>query len=271
MTGALLEARGLTAGYGQLAAIRDFDLALYGGEIVAVLGPNGAGKTTALLALAGALRPFKGTIIWRGRPSRSPLHVRARNGLSLVMEERSLTRSLSVLDNLRLGGANMKEAFRLFPQLESLSRRSVGLLSGGEQQMLAVARALSRRPAVLLVDELSLGLAPLLADHLAEALRRAADSGVAIVLVEQGLDRALRVSDRYLFLHQGRITLSGMSKDHYEDDQELRAAFFGLTDQPGSPNRPSVPTTADGAIRQSGSASESSDGLRSGFGPSRRA
>ena len=166
-----LEARGLSAGYGDLAAVRDLDLALHTGEIIAIFGPNGAGKTTTLLTLAGALPPLKGDVLWRGQRTTRPLHRRVRDGMGFVPEERSVVSSLSTLDNLRLGLGTVEDALRLFPQLEPLLNRPAGLLSGGEQQMLTLGRALALLPAALLVDELSLGLAPVVVEHLLDTLR----------------------------------------------------------------------------------------------------
>ena len=208
----VLEARQLTAGYGELAAVRDVDLSLERGEIVAMLGPNGAGKTTTLLALAGVLRPLSGEVIWQGRRTRAPLHRRARAGLAFVPEQRSVLMRMSTRDNLRLGRGGVEHALELFPELEPLLGRRAGLLSGGEQQILTLARALASRPAALLVDELSLGLAPLIVDRLLEALRDVAhEQKVAILLVEQHARRALDVADRWYVLRQGSIVDQGDS------------------------------------------------------------
>ena len=208
----ILEARQLTAGYGQLAAVRDVDLSLGEGEIVAMLGPNGAGKTTTLLTLAGVLRPLGGQVLWKGEPTKAPLHRRARAGLALVPEQRSVLMRMSTRDNLRLGKGGVEPALALFPELEPLLGRRAGLLSGGEQQMLTLARALASRPSVLLVDELSLGLAPIIVDRLLEALRRVArEQGVAVLLVEQHARRAVQLADRWYVLRQGTVVDEGDS------------------------------------------------------------
>jgi len=200
----------LTAGYGDLEAIRSVSLELYPGEMVALFGPNGAGKTTALMASIGAIPRMSGSVLWRGQPAATAPHKAARDGLTFVAEDRSVVASLSTLDNLRLGRGSVDDALRHFPELEALLKRRAGLLSGGEQQMLTLARAIAGRPAALLIDELSLGLAPMVVDRLLAALRVAADEdGVAILLVEQQARRALATCDRWYLLRSGQIAGSG--------------------------------------------------------------
>ena len=206
----VLEARNLAAGYGGRPVVRDLDITLARGEISAILGPNGAGKTTALLTLAGALPPLSGDVLWHGHKTTKPLHQRVRDGMGFVPEERSVVVGLSTLDNLRLGLGSVDDALGFFPQLEPLLSRPAGLLSGGEQQMVTLGRALASRPAALLVDELSLGLAPLVIDHLLTTLRNAADRlGMAVLLVEQQARRAMRVADTWRLLRHGRVVASG--------------------------------------------------------------
>src|SRR4051794_38617401 len=171
----VLELRGLSAGYDDLAVVRDVDLKVMRGEIVALLGANGTGKSTTILTAAGELPPIGGEVRWRGTVTTAPLHVRARMGMSFVPEERSVLMSMSVRDNLLLGPGGIERATELFPELRPLLGTRAGLLSGGEQQMLSLARALAANPVALLLDELSLGLAPLVVDRLFAALRRAAD------------------------------------------------------------------------------------------------
>jgi sulfate-transporting ATPase len=222
----LLEAVELTAGYGSLPAVRSLDLRVEAGEIVALLGPNGAGKTTTLLTLAGELAPISGEVRWKGQATRAPLHVRAREGLALITEERSIFKRLTTAANLRLGRGPTAEALRLFPELEALLPRRAGLLSGGEQQILALARALAGRPSLLIVDELSLGLAPLVIDRLFDALREAAARGVGVLLVEQNARRALDVADRVYVLNRGQLVLSGDAADLRDREDEVRASYL---------------------------------------------
>lgn len=221
----VLEARGLHAGYGDLAAVRDLDLHVGAGEIVALLGPNGAGKTTTLQTLGGALKPLKGHVVWDGEITVAPLHRRVRQGLGFIPEERSVIGGLSVRENLSLGRGPVSEALRLFPQLEPLLRRQAGLLSGGEQQMLTLARCLASKPRVMLVDELALGLAPIVVSSLLASLRAAAlDTGAAVILVEQQVRRALSVADRWYLLQNGSIAASGDTED--TSVEELSAAYL---------------------------------------------
>jgi branched-chain amino acid transport system ATP-binding protein len=221
----LLEARGLSAGYGDLAAVRNVDLALHRGEIAAVLGPNGAGKTTLLMTLAGALRPLGGTVLWEGRATTASLHKRVRSGMAFVPEERSVISGLTTLDNLRLGRGSVDDALEFFPQLAPLLNRRAGLLSGGEQQMLTLARAIASRPAALLVDELSLGLAPIIVDRLLDTLRSAASElGLAVLLVEQQARRAMRIADRWLLLRQGTVVASGDAAAGMEELESMYLA-----------------------------------------------
>ena len=174
MSDALLVAQDVSAGYHGHPIVHDLNLTVPAGKVVVLLGPNGAGKTTTLLTLSGDLPALKGEIFVDGKATKSPLYARAKNGLSFVTEERSVFMRLSVAENLRVGRGDTHRALELFPELKPLLRRRAGLLSGGEQQMLSLARALSRTPKILLVDELSLGLAPLVVIRLLDAVQRAA-------------------------------------------------------------------------------------------------
>ena len=221
----LLEARGLFAGYGDLAAVRNVDLVLRRGEIAAVFGPNGAGKTTLLLTLAGALRPLAGTVLWQGQVTTASLHHRVRSGMAFVPEARSVISGLTTLDNLRLGRGSVDDALDFFPQLRPLLGRRAGLLSGGEQQMLTLARAVASRPDALLVDELSLGLSPIIVDRLLDALRSAANGlGLAVLLVEQQARRAMRIADRWLLLRQGTVAATGDAASGIEELESIYLA-----------------------------------------------
>jgi ABC-type branched-subunit amino acid transport system ATPase component/branched-subunit amino acid ABC-type transport system permease component len=229
----LVSARGLAAGYGDLAAVRDLDLDVHPGEVVALLGPNGAGKTTTLLTIAGELSPLAGEVRCLDLPRRAPLHRRVRRGLAFVPEERAVFTSLSVSGNLRLRRGATADATELFPELEPLLRRRAGLLSGGEQQMLTLGRALAGTPRLLLVDELSLGLAPLVLQRLLLAVRAAADRGVGVLLVEQHASEALSIADRALVLRRGRVALEGSAADLRTHISDLESAYLsGLDDDP---------------------------------------
>lgn len=226
MADAVVETIGLTAGYGAIPVVRALDLRVEPGEVVALMGPNGAGKTTALRAVAGELSPLAGEVLWRGRRATGPVHRRARSGMRFVTEERSVFMSLSVQDNLRLAHRSLDRCLELFPELEPLLSRRAGLLSGGEQQMVTLARALAGDVQLLLADELSLGLAPLVVDRLLAAVRAAADRGVAVLLVEQQLRNALRVADRGVVLRRGQAVITGTSAQLRERKSEIADSYL---------------------------------------------
>jgi len=235
-TAPLVECRGLHAGYGSVAVVQDVDLQVMPGEIVALLGPNGAGKTTTMLTIAGELPPLSGEVSVLGDGSRRPLFRRARAGVALVTEERSVFMGLSTADNLRLGGVSFDTAVGMFPELEPLMKRRAGLLSGGQQQMLTLARALGRSPRLLLADELSLGLAPLVVERILDVVRAAAnDHGVGVLLVEQHIKRALDIADRALVMRRGRIVLSGTPAEIRDQIGDVQSVYLAGA----APNAPS--------------------------------
>jgi branched-chain amino acid transport system ATP-binding protein len=209
----VLEARGVSAGYHGYPVVYDLELQVRAGEVVALLGPNGAGKSTTLLTLGGELSPLSGEVWLNGTATKAPTYKRAKRGLSLVTEDRSIFPDLTLLENLRVGRCDVGAALAIFPELRPLLKRRVGLMSGGEQQMLTVARAIARRPKVLLIDELSLGLAPLVVSRLLEVVCDASQNGVGVLLVEQHVGLVLEFADRVAVMARGRIVLSGSPSD----------------------------------------------------------
>ncbi len=230
----LLVIEELRAGYDGVAVVRDLSLEVSSGEVVALLGPNGAGKTTTLLTVSGLLAPLAGTIelLGGGPPSTRRPQEAARRGLAHVPEDRALFHQLTVGENLRLGShrgrADLGRVLGWFPELERLLNRKAGLLSGGEQQMLALGRALATEPRLLLVDEMSLGLAPVIVERLLPVLRRVAeDTGVGVVLVEQHVHQALAVADRAYVLNHGELVASGPADDLRADAHLLESSYLG--------------------------------------------
>jgi len=228
-----LECAGLSGGYGTITAFRDLDLGVEGGTIEALLGPNGAGKTTLLLTLAGFLPPHTGTVAVDGTPLKTGRPARAsKAGVVLVPDNRNLFTTLTVEENLKAachrGGPSPRDMLEVFPALEPRWHLRAGALSGGEQQMLAMARALVQEPRVLLVDEMSMGLAPLIVEALFETVRRIAhDHGCAVLLVEQHIQLALTVADRAAVLNRGSIVLRGPASELLADAPRLEAAYLG--------------------------------------------
>ncbi len=233
MSTPVLEIESLTAGYDHAAVIRGIDLDVASGEIVALLGANGAGKTTTLRVISGLLHPMQGTIQFQGRDLRRvQSSARAKLGIAHVPENRGLFFGLTVAEHFRLGyrGERLDAdvAFRYFPQLANLRDRRCGLLSGGEQQMLAVGRALARRPALLLLDELSLGLAPVVVEGLLPVVREyAEESGCGVVLVEQHIELALTIAHRACVLSHGEIALQGAAEELRRNHELLISSYFG--------------------------------------------
>jgi branched-chain amino acid transport system ATP-binding protein len=222
----LVETVGLRAGYGAVEIVQGLDLRVDAGEVVALLGPNGAGKTTTLLTLSGELAPLGGEVRYLGQPTSDPLHVRARRGLGVVTQERAVLMDLTAAENLRVSRCDIGRAVELFPELEAHLQRRVGLLSGGQQQMLALARCLARSSKLLLVDELSLGLAPMVVDRLLGAVRAAADDGLGVLLVEQHVHKALGVADRILVMRRGAIELEGTAAELRGRVEDIQDAYL---------------------------------------------
>jgi branched-chain amino acid transport system ATP-binding protein len=224
--GELLEVCELTAGYGGVACVRDVSMTVKRGSIVALLGANGAGKTTTVTTIAGVIPQQAGSITFRGEPLVGPLHRRARKGLALVTEQRSVFMSLTVLENLRLGRGQPDAAIDLFPELKDHLHRPVGLLSGGQQQMLTLGRAISSGADLLVADELSLGLAPMLVDRLLAAVQSAARAGMGILLIEQHVRKAMAVADHVYILQRGGIALEGPAAEMRNRIDEIEHAYL---------------------------------------------
>jgi branched-chain amino acid transport system ATP-binding protein len=233
MSDAVLSIEGLTAGYDGAPVIRDVSLRVGAGEVVALLGPNGAGKTTTLKAVSGLVRPLRGRVVFDGADTaKTAPAVLARRGIAHVPEGRGLFFGLTVAEHFRLGhrGEHLDadKAYEYFPALAPLRSRRTGLLSGGEQQMLAVARALVREPRLLLLDELSLGLAPMIVERLLPVVRKyAVESGCAVLLVEQHVQLALEIADRGYVLSHGEVVLDRGAQELRTDEQLLVASYLG--------------------------------------------
>lgn len=218
----------LTAGHNGVAAVRDLNLHVEPGEIVALIGPNGAGKTTTLDTIAGVLRPIGGSIEVHGAPVRSTKDA-ARHELSYLPERRGLFTQLTVRENLMLRAKSRRRGEALvkqYPVLAKLAERQSGLLSGGEQQILALACALASEPRILLIDEMTMGLAPAIVSELMDLVRTTVDErGISVLLVEQHVVAALELADRAYVLQHGRVTMSGTSAQLRERIDDLHESY----------------------------------------------
>lgn len=236
MSKILLEAKELYVNYGAIQALAGFSLKLMENEIVSVIGANGAGKSTFMNAIMGMVKISSGEIFLDGYPLSSQNYKIVRSGLCLVPEGRRVFTTLTVDENLRIGAFTRKDIseinndyewiFSLFPILKERLKQYAGTLSGGEQQMLAIARALMARPRVLLLDEPSLGLAPIIIRDIFKELKRVNEQGVSILLVEQNARQALLLSHRAYVLQTGRLLKEGLSRDLLED-KDIKAAYLG--------------------------------------------
>ncbi len=234
----LLEVSDIASGYEGLQILWGVNLRLEQGKLTTLVGSNGVGKTTLLSTIMGLLPPWQGTVTFAGRDVTSlPAHARAKSGMVLVPEGRQLFTDMTVLENLEMGAfskrarsnykPNLEKVFELFPRLKERIRQKAGTLSGGEQQMVAVSRGLMAEPEILILDELSLGLSPLLSLTLFESLTRLKKTGLTMLLVEQNVTMALAVSDYAYVLAEGRVHLEGEARALMKNE-EIKRTYLGI-------------------------------------------
>ena len=232
----LLEVKDLHVGYGEIKAIRGINFNINQGEIVTIIGSNGAGKSTTLNSLAGLIKPASGTVLFNGEDvTKLESYELVKKGISLSPEGRQIFPRMSVIENLELGGyfrtraeleKGKNNVFELFPILKERSWQAGGTLSGGEQQMLAIGRALMASPKILILDEPSLGLAPIIVKEIFKMIRRIRDEGITVLLVEQNAKMALSISDRGYVLETGKIRLEGKSEELL-NNEEVHKLYLG--------------------------------------------
>lgn len=234
---ALLEIKDLEVNYGVIKAIKGVSFDVNEGEIIALIGANGAGKTTILHTITGLIQAKKGSIVFDGKElTKTPPHKIVSMGMAHVPEGRRIFQQLSVLENLKLGAytrkdkseiaSTLKMVYERFPRLEERKNQVAGTLSGGEQQMLAMGRALMSKPRIILMDEPSMGLSPLLVSEIFDIIKVINESGTTVLLVEQNAKKALSIADRAYVLETGNITLSGDAKDLI-NDESVKRAYLG--------------------------------------------
>ena len=235
---ALLEVNSLASGYEGVQILWGVNLKLEPGRLTTLVGSNGVGKTTLLKTVMGLMRPLEGTVSFQGRDvTHLPAHARAKAGMVLVPEGRQLFTEMTIYENLEMGAfssraragfkQNLEKVYELFPRLAERARQKAGTLSGGEQQMVAVGRGLMAEPEILMLDELSLGLSPLLALNLFEALTRLKKTGLTMLLVEQNVTMALAVSDYAYVLAEGKVHLEGPARELSKND-DVRRTYLGI-------------------------------------------
>ena len=234
---AMLEVKDLEVYYGVIQAIKGISFHVDKGEVIALIGANGAGKTTTLHTVTGLLSPKKGKVIFQGKDiTKVPAHKIVSMGMAHVPEGRRVFAELSVYENLKMGAytrtdkaeieESLKSVYKRFPRLEERKNQMAGTLSGGEQQILAMGRALMSKPSIILMDEPSMGLSPILVNEIFDIIRSVSESGTTVLLVEQNAKKALSIADRAYVLETGNITLEGNAKDLLEDDS-IKKAYLG--------------------------------------------
>jgi branched-chain amino acid transport system ATP-binding protein len=223
----LLRTADLSVGYGHRAVVKGLDIHVDAGEVVVLLGANGAGKSTTLLTLAGELPPVSGDVEFLGSKNPGGLARRVKLGLAFLPEEKGVFRRLTVHENLRLGRCDPEAAYESAPELRAISRRQAGLCSGGEQQIICLARAMAAKPRLFMADELSFGLAPRIVNRMLADLRRAADEGAGVLIVEQHANQALSIADRGYVIARGRITLEGSAAELQDRLADVAEAYLG--------------------------------------------